>query len=75
MCKRLNRLALLMLAFILTLNLTAQDQTGTKSTFNETMRSHDKIYVVMAVCITILTGLILYILRIDRKISNMEKKS
>lgn len=37
------------------------------------MRSHDKIYVVMAVCITILVVLFLYLIRIDSKVSKKEK--
>jgi hypothetical protein len=37
------------------------------------MRSNGKIYVVVAVCLIILTGLFLYVLRIDRKIRKMEK--
>jgi len=39
------------------------------------MMSHDKIYVVMAVCVTILAGLFLYLIRIDRKVSKKEKLS
>jgi Ca2+/Na+ antiporter len=39
------------------------------------MRSHDKIYVVMAVCITILLVLFLYLIRIDIKVSKKEKIS
>ncbi len=38
-----------------------------------TMRSHDKIYVVMAVCVTILLVLFLYLIRIDRKVSKKER--
>jgi heme export protein D (CcmD) len=38
------------------------------------MRSNGKIYVVMAVCITILTGLIIYLISIDRKIGKIEKQ-
>ena len=41
----------------------------------DVMRSNNKIYVVMAVCITILMALILYLVRIDRKISTLEKSS
>jgi len=48
----------------------AQDADATKSV----MRSEGKIYVVMAVCITILTGLIIYLITIDRKISKIEKQ-
>ena len=40
---------------------------------NSIMMSHDKIYVVMAVCITILVVLFLYLVRIDMKVSKKEK--
>ena len=39
----------------------------------DTMRSNGKIYVVIAVILTILLGLILYLVRLDRKISKLEK--
>ena len=48
----------------------AQDNT----TIENKMRSDGKIYVVMAVCITILTGLIIYLISIDRKIKKIEKQ-
>ncbi|CAN5550717.1 hypothetical protein BH11BAC3_BH11BAC3_23810 [soil metagenome] len=38
------------------------------------MRSNGKIYVVLAICLTILTGLFLYLISIDRKISKIEDK-
>ncbi len=47
------------------------DSAGTG--MSSIMRSHDKIYVVMAVCITILVILFLYLIRIDIKISKKEK--
>jgi hypothetical protein len=40
----------------------------------DVMRSNGKIYVVIAVILTILTGLILYVVRLDRKISKLEKE-
>ena len=40
----------------------------------DTMRSNGKIYVVVAVILTILAGLVLYIVRLDRKISRLEKE-
>jgi uncharacterized membrane protein YdjX (TVP38/TMEM64 family) len=40
-----------------------------------TMNQHGKIYVVVAVMLTILAGLFLYLLRLDRKISKLEKNS
>jgi cell division protein FtsL len=38
------------------------------------MRSEGKIYVVVAVALTILAGLILYVARLDRKITKLEKR-
>ena len=37
------------------------------------LRANGKIYVVMAVVITILIGLVVYVIRLDRKISKLEK--
>jgi preprotein translocase subunit Sss1 len=39
------------------------------------MRSNGKIYVVVAVVLTILFGLIGYLIRLDKKISKLEKGS
>ena len=39
----------------------------------DTMRSNGRIYVVVAVVLTILIGLILYVVRLDKKISRLEK--
>lgn len=38
------------------------------------MRGNGRIYVVVAVILTILAGLILYVARLDRKISKLEKE-
>lgn len=40
---------------------------------NDLMRSNGRIYVVVAVVLTILIGLILYVARLDKKITNLEK--
>jgi tetrahydromethanopterin S-methyltransferase subunit D len=39
----------------------------------DVMRSNGKIYVVVAVCLTILVGLFIYVFMLDRKISRLEK--
>jgi CcmD family protein len=39
----------------------------------DSMRSNGKIYVVVAVCVTILIGLFIYVFALDRKISKLEK--
>ena len=37
------------------------------------MKENGKIYVVIAVMLTILGGLVLYLIRLDRKFSKLEK--
>ena len=39
----------------------------------DVMRTSGKIYVVVAVCLTILIGLFVYVFLLDRKISRLEK--
>ncbi len=39
------------------------------------MRSNGKIYVVVAVVLTILVGLVAYLIHLDKKISKLEKES
>lgn len=46
----------------------------TNGAVETTMRSNGKIYVVMAICITILVGLFIYMISIDRKIAKIEDK-
>lgn len=48
-------------------NDTAAAQTG--------LRADGKIYVVVAVIVTILLGLYIYVIRLDRKISRLEKNA
>ena len=38
------------------------------------LRSDGKIYVVVAVLVTILLGIILFLIMIDRKVSDIEKR-
>ncbi|MEO8116975.1 MAG: CcmD family protein [Bacteroidota bacterium] len=38
------------------------------------MHSNGKIFVVMAVVVTIVTGLLIYLINLDRKIGKVEKK-
>jgi CcmD family protein len=39
------------------------------------MRSNGKIYVVVAVLVTIFAGIILYLVRLDRKLAKLEKET
>jgi hypothetical protein len=45
-----------------------------KTAFGETMRSNGRIYVVIAVILTILAGLFLYLVRLEKKLSKLEKE-
>lgn len=68
-----KKTTLLLLTILISLISIAQG-TG-KPTMADHMRSNGRIYVVVAVMLTILIGLLLYIVRIDRKISKLEKDS
>lgn len=51
-------------------------QEGTKeSTVGEFMRSNQRSYVVIAVLLTIFLGIILYLVRLERKIKRLEKEN
>jgi len=60
---------------LLLFGATAYSQTDeNKVDMADTMRSNGRIYVVVAVVVVILIGLILYLVRLDRKISKIEKE-
>ena len=63
-------LMLVMILLLLSTNIFAQNN----DVVEDAMRSNGKIYVVLAICLTILAGLFLYLLSIDRKISKIEDK-
>ena len=69
MKKYILRLAFCVFSLLLCGVSYAQDNSGSM----DVMRSNGKIYVVVAVCLTILLGLFLYVFSIDRKISRLEK--
>lgn len=54
---------------------SAQAQEATNETTASVMRSNGKIYVVVAVVLTILFGLIAFVIRLDRKVSKLEKEA
>ncbi|MDQ3279494.1 MAG: CcmD family protein [Bacteroidota bacterium] len=67
MIKRTALVCFSILAFLL---VQAQDSTVEMA---DAMRENGKIYVVVAVVLAILIGLFLYLIRLDKKISNLEK--
>ncbi|HEU4471109.1 MAG TPA: CcmD family protein [Flavisolibacter sp.] len=58
--------------FLLLLQLNLKAQEGGVTMADE-MRNNGKIYVVVAVILAIFIGIILYIVRLDRKITRLEK--
>ncbi|TMI72307.1 MAG: CcmD family protein [Bacteroidetes bacterium] len=54
--------------------LNAQDDSQGKSVGNF-MYSNQRSYVVIAVMLTILLGLILFMVRVDRKLTKLEKEN
>jgi len=66
----IKKASLVMASLLLTFLLQAQDSTVEMA---DNMRKNGKIYVVVAVVVTILIGLFLYLFRLDKKISNLEK--
>ena len=63
------RLAFIVMGLFISMSSFAQD----KVEMADGMRSNGKIYIVVAVCLTILIGLFLYMMRIDMKMSKIEK--
>ncbi|HPH24280.1 MAG TPA: hypothetical protein PLW32_10385 [Chitinophagaceae bacterium] len=59
--------------FILNVWVKAQDVAVNTNSISKEERSEQSIYVVMAVAITIVLGLLLYLISLDRKISKIEK--
>jgi len=60
------------LLFTATTSLKAQPS---QTPMAELMRSDGRIYVVIAVLLTILAGLIFYLIRLDKRISRLEKEN
>jgi tetrahydromethanopterin S-methyltransferase subunit D len=67
---KINRFVALSVALLSSLIATAQD---TKPEMADAMRANGKIYVVVAVCLTILVGLFVYVYNVDRKIKKIEQ--
>lgn len=67
--KQIKPFLLLLIMSLCTTLLHAQPKSGVDGL----LRSNGRMYVVVAVIVTILIGLFIYLIRIDRKISRLEK--
>ncbi|RYY39319.1 MAG: CcmD family protein [Chitinophagaceae bacterium] len=61
-------------ALLFTIACTLVQAQGDRPEMADTFRSNGKIYVVFAVILTIFAGIILYLVRLDRKISRLERE-
>jgi hypothetical protein len=63
-------------AIAFSLFVQAQDSLAAKADREATgLRAEGKIYVVMLVSVTILVALFIYLIRLDKKISRLERQS
>jgi hypothetical protein len=69
--RKISRLSALLLLLLSSTLLHAQGD----SSLGNTMRSNGRIYVVITVILVILAGLFLYLIRLDRKMSKLEKNN
>ena len=57
------------------LSLAVNAQGKPAATMADLMRSDGRIYVVIAVILTILAGIVLYVTRLDRRVTKLEKEN
>lgn len=69
----IRKLSVFTLILLINLFTYAQDTTEAVD-MADTMRSNGKIYVVVAVILAIFAGIIIYLIRLDRKMSKLEKE-
>lgn len=69
----LKKVLLFAIAILVSVATFSQDTIDKNVGMADEMRSNGRIYVVIAVMLTILAGLIFYIARLDRKVSKWEK--
>ena len=76
MYKKFRTLVLFFLCQILSMPLWAQGDTPAAKPVEmaDKFRADGKIYVVVAVVVVILLGIFLYVARLDRKITTLEKE-
>lgn len=70
----MRKLLLSAALFFITLISMAQQPSGSVD-MADTFRSNGKIYVVVAVILTIFAGIIIYLIRLDRKVTKLEKEA
>jgi len=62
------------LFFLLFYSFVCMAQPNQEVVMADVMRSNGKIYVVVAVILTLFAGITFYLVRLDKKISNLERE-
>jgi len=70
----MKKLILMFFSSLIPLILNAQQTTENTIDMADAMRASGKIYVVVAVLCVILTGIIIYLIKLDRKILRIERE-
>ena len=70
--KNCKKITLLLVIMMISMVIFGQDK---KVEMADKMRDDGRIYVVVAVVLTILIGLILYVVRLDKKMTKLEKEN
>lgn len=60
--------------FLLLLSTLALPSMAQDAEMADVMRSNGKIYVIVAIVLIVLVGLIAYLFLLDRKVGNLEKR-
>lgn len=68
----IRKLALFSLLLLMQTHLLAQNAPVEMA---DNLRSNGKIFVVVAVILTIFAGILIYLIRLDRKITKIEKNN
>jgi hypothetical protein len=71
----MDKFTRLLLPLFLIMMVQAVGQSANTADMADTMRSNGKIYVVVAVIITLFIGFTIYLISLDRKISKLEKEA
>jgi len=71
--QHLKKTGILLTSLLICIVAMAQNE-ATNNSNGDVMRSSGKLYVVLAVVLTIIAGLVFYVVRLDRKISRLEKE-
>jgi heme/copper-type cytochrome/quinol oxidase subunit 2 len=69
----MKQLIVTLIVLFVQLLVKAQDSTNHVAQTPTGLNAGNKIYVVLVVAVTILIGLFLYVIRLDRKITKLEK--